>query len=159
MQTPMNENIDRRRALSILASFIAGLWSTGAAVVAGAFVTSPLRRRREATELSIGRTVLYGDDFSLVQLDVPIEDGWHKRVEHLHLYARAIEGGDPMVFSATCTHLGCTVRWNPDSAEFECPCHGGRFSELGDVLSGPPPAPLKRVPAQVRDGEIFVQLT
>lgn len=155
----MSENIDRRRALSILASFIAGAWSMGAALVAGAFVTSPLRRKREDTELSIGKSVLYGADFSLVQLDVPIEDGWHERVEHVHLYARAIEGGDPMVLSATCTHLGCTVKWNPDTAEFECPCHGGRFSEHGDVLSGPPPAPLKRVPAEIRDGEIFIRLT
>lgn len=155
----MSENIDRRRALSILASFIAGVWSAGAAVVAGAFVTSPLRDRRAVTELSIGKSVLYGDEFSLVQLDLPIEDGWHKRVEHLHMYARSIEGGDPIVISATCTHLGCTVKWNSDTTEFECPCHGGRFSERGNVLSGPPPAPLKRVPSQVRDGEIFVQLT
>jgi len=155
----MSENIDRRRALSILASFIAGLWSSGAVLVAGAFVTSPLRHRRQAAELSIGKLVLYGDDFSLVQLDLPIEDGWHKRVEHVRMYARSIEGGDPVVISATCTHLGCTVKWNSDTAEFKCPCHGGRFSECGDVLSGPPPAPLKRVPSQVRDGEIFVQLT
>ncbi len=94
-----------------------------------------------------------------MQLYVPIEDGWHTRVEHLRLYARAIEGDSPMVISATCTHLGCTVKWNPDTTEFECPCHGGRFSERGDVLAGPPPAPLKQVPSQVRDGEIFVQLT
>lgn len=38
---------------------------------------------------------------------------------------------------ATCTHLGCTVAWNPASKQVECPCHGARYGLRGEVLRGP----------------------
>jgi cytochrome b6-f complex iron-sulfur subunit len=51
--------------------------------------------------------------------------------------------GDFVALSAVCTHLGCVIAWKEQAAEFECPCHGGRFSPEGQVLGGPPPAPLE----------------
>lgn len=40
-------------------------------------------------------------------------------------------------FSAKCTHLGCTVTWNPLEQSFDCPCHGSRFFNNGKVINGP----------------------
>jgi len=51
--------------------------------------------------------------------------------------------GKFVALSAVCTHLGCIVVWNEQVAEFQCPCHGGRFSVDGKVLGGPPPKPLE----------------
>lgn len=46
------------------------------------------------------------------------------------------------VMSARCTHMGCTVAWNPGTALFECPCHGSKFTPTGEVANGPAVRPL-----------------
>ncbi|NOR49985.1 MAG: Rieske 2Fe-2S domain-containing protein [Desulfuromonadales bacterium] len=51
--------------------------------------------------------------------------------------------GNFVALSAVCTHLGCVVAWQEQAGEFLCPCHGGRFSADGQVLSGPPPKALE----------------
>jgi cytochrome b6-f complex iron-sulfur subunit len=66
------------------------------------------------------------------------------------------EDGTFKAFSLICTHLACTVSWNPEKREFYCPCHEGFFDAEGKVLSGPPPAPLERWKVEVRGDKIVV---
>lgn len=62
-----------------------------------------------------------------------------------------------VAFSASCTHAGCAVDFDPGSLQFVCPCHGGTFdAKTGQVLSGPPPSPLPAIPVHVINGEIRV---
>jgi Rieske Fe-S protein len=48
--------------------------------------------------------------------------------------------------SPVCTHMGCHVGWNTAEKSWDCPCHGGRFDALGQVLNGPPLQPLEARP-------------
>jgi cytochrome b6-f complex iron-sulfur subunit len=50
------------------------------------------------------------------------------------------EGGELAVLSTTCTHLGCIV--GVSDTGFDCPCHGSRFDQDGNVTGGPAPRHL-----------------
>lgn len=66
------------------------------------------------------------------------------------------ESGALIALSAVCTHLGCIIQWEKEQQNFLCPCHAGRFTPEGNVISGPPPQPLARLPVAVANGTITV---
>jgi Rieske Fe-S protein len=59
-------------------------------------------------------------------------------------------------FSASCSHLGCSVDWNSAQGQFLCPCHGSKYDINGNVLGGPAPEPLTRLPVETREEKVFV---
>jgi cytochrome b6-f complex iron-sulfur subunit len=78
--------------------------------------------------------------------------------------------------SAACTHLGCTVKMAKASQaqsattaggevaenwEFQCPCHGSKFSADGTNYAGPAPKPLSWIRLEVapEDGQLVVNLS
>lgn len=79
------------------------------------------------------------------------------------------------VISATCTHLGCTVRMQKlakpqkvnaggrdldEIYEFHCPCHGSKYYGDGTNYAGPAPRPLDHFRVQVspEDGQLIVDM-
>ena len=54
------------------------------------------------------------------------------------------EDGRGIALTAVCTHLGCTVQYEPQADRIHCACHGGVYNPYtGANVSGPPPKPLK----------------
>jgi cytochrome b6-f complex iron-sulfur subunit len=64
--------------------------------------------------------------------------------------------GDLRAFSATCTHLHCTVQYRPDISQIWCACHNGHFDLNGLNVAGPPPRPLEQYVVNVRGDQIVV---
>jgi cytochrome b6-f complex iron-sulfur subunit len=60
-----------------------------------------------------------------------------------------------IALSKVCTHLGCLVEYDKGSRRLICPCHAGTYDLEGNVLSGPPPKPLTKLPLRV-EGETIV---
>jgi len=70
------------------------------------------------------------------------------------------EDGSYSAFDAVCTHLGCTVRFEPENRRIHCPCHGGVYDmNTGEVVSGPPPRALKSYHVEAADGNVTVSRT
>jgi len=72
-------------------------------------------------------------------------------------WVRRIEGDEFQVFAVNCAHLGCPVRWFPQSGLFMCPCHGGAYYRDGSRASGPPERGLFEYPIKIQDGVITIQ--
>jgi len=63
-------------------------------------------------------------------------------------------GGSYTAVAQSCTHQGCSVAYNKSENDFVCPCHGGKYDINGNVIAGPPPAPLKKYNG-VQNGNIL----
>jgi len=72
-------------------------------------------------------------------------------------WVRNVDGQTFQVFAINCAHLGCPVRWFPQSNLFMCPCHGGAYYQDGSRASGPPERGLFLYSYKVEGGKLFIK--
>lgn len=83
---------------------------------------------------------------------------FHKEQVKMPILVRKDSELDFVCFSSSCPHLGCAVSWDGPTNRFKCACHGGAFDRDGQVVAGPPPSPLPRLPWKIEDGLIKVEV-
>lgn len=71
-------------------------------------------------------------------------------------YLVRLADGELLALSRRCTHLGCTVPWDPTQRVFACPCHASVFDMRGQVLRPPAPRALDRYPVRIENGMVKV---
>ncbi len=158
---PATESAGRRRFLAGVVYGIAVWIGAPLAALLTKFFAAPLfaRSRVGSGEVALGPLSRFRSAKEPVDafyaLEVP--DGYLTRTEKGRVYVVA-EGGQFLCLSTTCTHLGCSVRWDAKRQQFLCPCHGGVYAKDGTVVSGPPPRPLARLPVKVADGQIKIRI-
>ena len=137
------ENDGRRKFL--------GVCLAGATVAAAAAAAYPVFRYLAPRSDALGAKKI---EFAASELP----EGEAKFFEYAGASAVLVKTGAGAIIalSAVCTHLGCIVQWEKDKQSFLCPCHAGRYSPDGVVLSGPPPRPLPKIPCSVANGKITV---
>jgi menaquinol-cytochrome c reductase iron-sulfur subunit len=136
--------VDRRRALARLVSVGLGVMGAALAGLVGAAATPRSSARTPRWRRAAASFDLPSDGPLAVVLAERHADGWYETRKESVVYVDR-DGDGFRALSATCTHLGCRVTWQPGARQFQCPCHGGVYDRAGRVVSGPPPSPLGRV--------------
>jgi Rieske Fe-S protein len=86
----------------------------------------------------------------------PSQNPWDGQTDNVACYVRREGSGQFKVFAINCAHLGCPVRWFPQSQLFMCPCHGGVYYADGSRASGPPERGLFTYNWQIVSGELQI---
>jgi Rieske Fe-S protein len=142
--------MERRRLLAVFVNSAIALIGGGLTTVLGAFALRPSRQADAGRWLRAGPLADLTPNVPVAKvLAISRQDGWYRQRARQTVFV--VWDGDKTVhaLSATCTHLGCQVRWDAGSTKFRCPCHGGVFDLQGAVVEGPPPRALDRVDARI----------
>jgi len=63
-----------------------------------------------------------------------------------------------VALDAVCSHMGCTVKYEPSQGKIMCACHGGQYDpKTGDNIAGPPPRPLNKYVVTVNKGSVVIK--
>jgi glycine/D-amino acid oxidase-like deaminating enzyme/nitrite reductase/ring-hydroxylating ferredoxin subunit len=76
--------------------------------------------------------------------DVPAGEGRVLKAGGDRLAVYRDPEGKVTLLSPVCPHLKCLVQWNGAEKTWDCPCHGSRFTPMGDVIEGPALSGLSR---------------
>jgi Rieske Fe-S protein len=87
----------------------------------------------------------------------PFRRPWDGETANTACWVRRIAANQFQVFAINCAHLGCPVRWFPESGLFMCPCHGGVYYADGARASGPPPRGLYEYEYKLDGGQLLVR--
>ncbi len=157
-----NENVISRRGLFMkMGILFNGLVATALAVPIVRFLLSSVTRGRANAYLSwvpLGRVSEFPEgETRLTTFQNPNVMPTDGKTVDTACWVRRIEGDQFQVFAVNCAHLGCPVRWFPQSALFMCPCHGGAYYQDGSRASGPPERGLFEYPYRVQNGLITIR--
>ena len=148
----------RTFVVRVIQSIHALIGATLAFVVGGAVVAPSFTRRPGSWLPAIGVGDLEDGTPSPIALRVARPDGATEIIDRRMVYIVRSIDGSIRALDSTCTHLGCRTRFNRESQRIECPCHGGVYDADGNVLSGPPPSPLRALPTRIDNDTVFVEI-
>jgi Rieske Fe-S protein len=86
----------------------------------------------------------------------PVVNPTDGETANIPCWVRNVDGEKFQVFAINCAHLGCPVRWFPQSGLFLCPCHGGAYYSDGSRASGPPERGLFEYRYKLEQGNLFI---
>jgi quinol---cytochrome c reductase iron-sulfur subunit, bacillus type len=138
-------------ALNVIGAALVGIPVVG-------YILAPTRRLGGQSWIKLGPAAKFPEgETRLAIYENPYRVQWDGDSAKVACWVRRLEADRFQVFAVNCAHLGCPVRWFPQSRLFMCPCHGGVYYEDGSRASGPPPRGLYEYEYAVRDGQLWVR--
>src|SRR6202048_4082324 len=156
------ENGMSRRAMLVkLGLLLNGIGGALLAVPIVRYLLSPVIREKKfgyESWLSLGGLERFpAGQTRLATYKNPVVNAWDGETADIACWVRNVDDQTFQVFAINCAHLGCPVRWFPQSSLFMCPCHGGAYYQDGSRASGPPERGLFEYAYKVQDGLVSIQ--
>jgi Rieske Fe-S protein len=151
--------VSRRWMLLGLGALINGIVGVAVAVPVVRYLLGPIRRSGgydswivlgSLDEFPVGET-------RLASYKNPYTHPWDGETANTACWVRRTGASVFQVFAINCAHLGCPVRWFPQSGLFMCPCHGGVYYADGARASGPPERGLFEYEYKVENSQLHIK--
>ncbi len=153
--------LSRRQMFLKIALLFNGIVGALLAIPIVGFLLAPITKGRKPgyeSWISIGGVDEFpAGETRLATYRNPVAHEWDGETADVACWVRHTEGNHFQVFAINCAHLGCPVRWFPQSGLFMCPCHGGAYYEDGSRASGPPERGLFEYPFKILDGKLHIE--
>jgi nitrite reductase/ring-hydroxylating ferredoxin subunit len=150
--------VSRRWMLLKAGIALNGLIGIGLAIPIVRYLFSPIRpdsAYNSWVSLGVADSFPMGET-RLISFTNPWRRPWDGQTVDIPCYVRRTGKRRFQVFAINCAHLGCPVRWFPQSQLFMCPCHGGVYYADGSRASGPPTRGLFTYPNKVVAGNLQI---
>jgi Rieske Fe-S protein len=132
--------VTRRWMLLGMGALFNGLVGLAVAVPVVRYLLGPVKRKGAYNSwISLGSVDQFpAGETRLATYENPFNRPWDGETAKVACWVRNVDTKTFQVFAINCAHLGCPVRWFPQSSLFMCPCHGGAYYQDGSRASGPP---------------------
>jgi Rieske Fe-S protein len=158
-QTPIDPlTVSRRWLLLTVGALFNAVVGAAVAVPVVKYLLSPVKADdayKSWVSLGLVDTFPVGET-RLAKFTNPSSRAWDGETDRVACWVRRISEKQFQVFAINCAHLGCPVRWFPQSGLFMCPCHGGAYYADGSRASGPPERGLFTYDTKIVDGALQI---
>ena len=158
-QTPVDPStVSRRWLLLTVGAFFNAVIGVAVAVPVVKYLLSPIKSDDAYKSwVSLGPVDTFPvGETRLAKFTNPVGLAWDGETDRVACWVRRVSAKEFQVFAINCAHLGCPVRWFPQSGLFMCPCHGGAYYADGSRASGPPERGLFTYDTKIVDGAIQI---
>jgi menaquinol-cytochrome c reductase iron-sulfur subunit len=153
--------ITRRDLFVKIGIFLNGIVGVILAVPIVRYLISPVARERKAgyeSWIPLGSLKQFPPgETRLATYRNPVVSSSDGDTANIACWVRNVDGQTFQVFAINCAHLGCPVRWFPQSSLFMCPCHGGAYYQDGSRASGPPERGLFEYEYRIESGKLLIK--
>jgi Rieske Fe-S protein len=153
------DTVSRRAALK-LGLILNGVVGVLLAVPVVRYLLSPATERLPEADswISLGDVNEFpSGETRLASFKNPVVKPSDGATANIPCWVRRVDAERFQVFAINCAHLGCPVRWFPQSNLFLCPCHGGAYYQDGSRASGPPERGLFEYTHRIQQQELWIQ--
>lgn len=150
--------VSRRWLLLKIGALLNAVVGVAVAVPVVKYLLSPLKPDEAYKSwISLGSVDTFPiGETRLAKFTNPVSREWDGETDRVACWVRHKSPQEFQVFAINCAHLGCPVRWFPQSQLFMCPCHGGAYYADGSRASGPPERGLFTYDTKIENGELQI---